>query len=171
MVLPLAIFAAYRNVSSRCLQLDAMARLYLEHCSTFLLLTPSCQGQKTEEAHSLLRGLLPNWKVAPVTFREKHPGMLLVPSPEPTGVPEAGYRSPAGLQHLASPVEFLLPFVLPLLSFICKRHWHTSLRNLLFLLLTSKYPVSFRGDMSEPWLYSEPARPHSTVLAESSIPA
>lgn len=50
-----------------------------------------------------------------VTFIEQYPGMLLVPSPEPTAVPEAGCCSPTGLWHPASPGrcgDFMAPFVL-----------------------------------------------------------
>jgi len=86
---------------------------YLERCSTsdpFKLRSEDRKG-----AQAFLRGLLPNWKVAAVAFRENHPGTLLVPSPEPAGIPEAGYHSPAGLQYPASPGPcevFIDPFVL-----------------------------------------------------------
>lgn len=51
--------------------MDFMARLSGE--LLHFLLTPSGQGQKTEEVRSILRGLMPNWKVAAIAFSKKDP--------------------------------------------------------------------------------------------------
>lgn len=88
MIPPLAVLAAYRNISSRYPQLDSMARLSgsLLHFSSDSF-RPRSENRRGAWASE---GAIANWKVAAVTFRKVHPGMLLVPSPEATGEPEAG---------------------------------------------------------------------------------